>query len=159
MDLGGNFRPFSDVNGSFVYLKCTFEPCFSKHKFIFMQLSNQILSTGEQIKALVTSYPPDTPVVMVNILKFKEGTGLASYAKYSKAVAPLLAANGGKLVFKGDAKNVVIGSTDSPPDMILLVQYPSIQHFLAMAQSKEYAAISHLREEALEYGGLIATQP
>ena len=56
-----------------------------------MQLTNQILANGETIKAFIKNYPADTPVVMVNILRFKdktgngEETGRESYAKYMKA--------------------------------------------------------------------------
>lgn len=129
-----------------------------------MQLSNHVLATKEQFKELM-NYPPNTPVVMVNILRFKElsgngaETGREAYARYMKNVSPLLAENGGKLIWKGEVKHMVVGGTENPPHTIFLVQYPSVQHFINMATSKEYATISHDREIALEYGGLIAAKP
>jgi len=128
-----------------------------------MNLTNQIHATKEQLKAL-NNYPADTPVVMVNILKFKEKSGngdesgKAAYARYSKNVFPLVAKNGGKLVWKGEVMNIVIGDSNNAPDTILLVEYPSVQAFFNMATSEEYAAVANDRVIALEYGGLFATK-
>jgi uncharacterized protein (DUF1330 family) len=131
---------------------------------IHMNLTNHVLASKEQIKDLM-NYPADTPVVMVNILKFKaksgngDETGKEAYSRYMKNVTPLLQKNGGQLIWKGDVKNMIIGDSETIPDSIFLVQYPSVQHFLNMATSKTYAAIAHDRIIALEYGGLIATKP
>ena len=128
-----------------------------------MNLTDHVLATKEQFKDLI-NYPADTPVVMVNILKFKEKSGIgdesgrAAYKRYMKNVSPLLQAAGGKLVWKGEVANMVIGNSENVPDTILLVEYPSVQHFMNMATSEEYAAIANDRIIALEYGGLIATK-
>lgn len=127
-----------------------------------MNLLNHLIPSSEQIKALM-DYPPNTPVVMVNILKYKaksgkgDESGRDAYKRYMKNVLPFLAAAGGKVVWKGEVQHMVIGDSENAPDTILLVEYPSVQHFLGMATSEEYLKIAGDRKIALEYGGLIMT--
>lgn len=127
-----------------------------------MQLTNQITATGDQIKALVQDYPKDTPVAMVNILKFKEKTdegnesGKDAYMRYFQNMQPLLAKANAKIIWSGYVQNTVIGNSSSQPDMVAIVEYPSVQHFVAMATSPEYQTVKNDREIALTYGGLMA---
>jgi len=126
-------------------------------------LTNQIHPTPEQLAQLQT-YPKNTPVVMVNILKFKAKTetgetGQEAYARYFKNAGPFVAKSGAKLVWKGRVHNSLIGNADNQPQVIFLVEYPSVDHFLAMAGNPEYQKIATDRSMALEYGGLIACQP
>lgn len=129
-----------------------------------MNLTNQIIADKEAFVDFIKNYPSNTPVVMLNILKFKaqtiEGnkTGEESYNDYGRAVAPLVKKVGGKVLWAGNVKKTLIGDQAGEPDRILVVQYPSKEAFIAMSTSEEYAKISHLRELALEYGGLIATE-
>lgn len=128
-----------------------------------MLLNNQIVATGEQIKALAQDYPKNTPVVMVNLLRFKEKTekgnesGQEAYMRYSQNVLPLLEKVGGKILWSGQVNMTVIGDAEGQPDMVIIVEYPSVQNFLAMATSPEYQEIKEDREIALEYGGLLAS--
>lgn len=125
---------------------------------------SKIDPTRESIKALASEYPKDTPVTMLNILKFKakvdgsDETGIDAYKRYGSNATKHLKEAGGKIIFAGEVKNVVIGDTDDMAHQILLVQYPSVKHFLDMAMSPAYQAITHDRTMALEYGGLIACQ-
>ena len=92
---------------------------------------NQVGTTPEQLAALMT-FPADTPVVMVNILKYKarteqgEESGAEAYARYMKNVAPVLAAAGGKVLWRGAVHTTVIGEVEGQPDTIMLVEYPSV---------------------------------
>ena len=107
------------------------------------------------------NYPADEPVVMLNLLKFKEKSGkgdesgAAAYKRYSKNVAPMLAKVGGKLIWSGKPQKTLIGGGETP-DMVLLVEYPNKGAFIAMATSPKYKIVGVDREMALEYGGLIA---
>lgn len=126
-------------------------------------LTNQIHPTPEQLAQLQT-YPKNTPVVMVNILKFKAQTengesGPEAYARYFKNASPFVAKSGAKLVWKGRVHASLIGNTANQPHVIFLVEYPSVNHFLAMAGNPDYQKIATDRSMALEYGGLIACQP
>ena len=57
-------------------------------------MSTTIETTPQQITAL-TARPADAPVVMVNLLKFKQPGGLDRYQKYVQEAAPHLERVGG----------------------------------------------------------------
>jgi len=128
-----------------------------------MHLTNQVLAPTEKFVDFIKNYPSQTPLCMLNILKFKDQTddgktGKEAYKIYSAKVAPLLEKVGGKMMWGGNVKQTVIGDYTTQPDLILVVYYPSKEAFIEMTTSKEYEAISHHRHEALEYGGLMATE-
>ncbi|MEO1438249.1 MAG: DUF1330 domain-containing protein [Bacteroidota bacterium] len=120
--------------------------------------------TGEQMQALA-QVDQTKPVVMLNLLRFKAladdgvSTGEAAYARYGKNVQSFLAGVGGKLIWSGTATQILIGDPANPPHKVLLVEYPSVQHFIKMATDPEYLKITTDRTIALEYGGLIVCHP
>lgn len=100
----------------------------------------------------------DAPVYMVNLLKFKEPDGLASYRKYGAGTAPLLKAIGASVCFSGTKEATVIAGGEPPWwDAILVVKYPTPAAFLEMVTGESYAQVAGYREDALERGALIAT--
>ena len=125
-----------------------------------MQLT-QIKPTPEQMVQL-HQYPKDEPIVMVNIIKLKakigkgEETGKEAYNRYIKNVQPFIAKAKAKLIRKGNVASTVIGDNKSQPDMIFIVEYPSVAHFFEMIKNPEYQKVGQSRTIALEYGGLIA---
>ena len=129
-------------------------------KPISVQLT-QISPTKDQIAQLM-SYPQDIPVVMTNIIKFKaitgngNETGQEAYMRYFKSVQHLVAKAEAKVIWKGTVAMTVIGDSNDTPHMIILVEYPTVQHFLNMITNPEYQKITIDRSIALEYGGLIA---
>jgi uncharacterized protein (DUF1330 family) len=94
----------------------------------------------------------DSPVVMLNLLRFKPDGGRERYAEYGAAVTPLLEKAGARVVYLGEPAQPLLG--DGGWDSVLLVEYPTRQTFLDMIASPEYQAIGHLRTEALEHGEL-----
>lgn len=129
-----------------------------------MHLTNQVLATREAFVDFMQNYPSGTPVVMLNILKFKERTedgqesGEEAYNRYGVNVAPLVAKVGGKILWGGKVNTTLIGDLDVQPDRILVVYYPSKEAFIEMSTSQAYAKVGGDREKALEYGGLIVTE-
>ncbi len=121
----------------------------------------QVSPTKEQIAQLM-AYPKDTPIVMTNIIKFKSitengnETGQEAYMRYFKNVQPFVAKAEATLIWKGTVSTTVIGDSQNAPDMIFLVEYPTVHHFLNMVSNPEYQKITVDRIMALEYGGLIA---
>ena len=121
----------------------------------------QIKSSEEQM-AQLKAYPKDTALTMINILKFKkktgngDETGRAAYTRYFKNVQPLVAQSKAKLIWKGAVASTVVGDSTGQPDLIYLVEYPSVDHFIKLVSNPEYKKISKDRTIALEYGGLIA---
>ncbi len=111
--------------------------------------------TSQQAKALL-KLPKDKPVVMLNLLRFKETSdkgnesGRDAYARYAANVMPLIKAQGGRAVWAGDARSLVIGESEDTWDQVIMVEYPNPRAFIKMSSSEEYAAIHHDREAGLE---------
>jgi len=125
-------------------------------------LSNHISPSDTQLAEL-QAYPQNTPLVMLNILKFKaktntDETGQEAYARYLKNATPFVEKSGGKLIWKGQVHSTVIGNSNNQPHVVFLVEYPTVNHFFAMVSNPEYQKIAVDRTIALEYGGLIACQ-
>jgi len=125
-----------------------------------MQLT-QIAASKEQIAQLM-AYPKSTPIVMTNIIKFKDKTedgnetGQEAYMRYYTNVQPFIAKAEAKVIWKGAVASTVIGDSQDQPHMIIIVEYATVDHFLQMATDPEYQKIAVDRTIALEYGGLIA---
>ena len=119
--------------------------------------------TKEQIKALVES-DLETPVVMLNLLKFAEragdengaGSGRDSYARYGERVRSMLEQVGGRILWQGRADSVVIGGEDDEWDAVILVEYPSRKAFIEMTSSPKYGDVSKDRTAGLADSRLIA---
>jgi uncharacterized protein (DUF1330 family) len=109
--------------------------------------TNALLPAPGQLAAFL-ALPDDSPIVMVNLLKFKPGNGQAEYAKYSAGIQPILEKLGAKILFAGKAQFCLIGNADW--DMVALVQYPRKKALLQMSTSPEYRAIHHHREAGLQ---------
>lgn len=111
----------------------------------------------------------DTPVSMVNLLKFKEKatyeagtpeagenlTGREAYARYGAEVAKILAKLGAKTLFAGPAHGMLIGEGDW--DMVAIVEYPNRAVMLGMGTSEDYQKIHYHREAGLAHQLLIDT--
>jgi uncharacterized protein (DUF1330 family) len=122
-----------------------------------MNMSTTFETTPEQITALM-SRPADAPVVMVNLLKFKEIGGLERYLQYGQEVAPHLERVGATVRYGGATPAVIIGDGERPWwDVILIVEYPTPAAFIEMVTTEEYAKVHEHRAAALDRGDLIAT--
>ncbi len=124
--------------------------------------------TDEQIARLVADAGEmDGPVVMLNLLKFREragdgggGSGQEAYGRYAEQAVQKVAENGGYVVWMGRPDSVVIGDDDADDwDAVALVQYPSRNAFLAMTGDPEYQKTHVHREGGLERMKLIAVSP
>ena len=108
--------------------------------------------------AALAARPADAPVVMVNLLKFKQPGGLESYLRYAQEVTPHLERVGATVRYGGTAPAVILGDGERPWwDAILIVEYPTPAAFIDMVTTEEYAKVHEHRAAALERGDLIAT--
>jgi|GEM_PF-1358666 len=117
--------------------------------------------TREQIKALAT-LPHLGTIVMINLLKFKETmegeslSGKELYQEYAKQAAPFIQKSNGKVLWKGQFLGQVISpKEDVEWDEMLLVEYPTKEHFLEMIKSPEYP--SQIRTKSIEDSRLWVT--
>jgi uncharacterized protein (DUF1330 family) len=117
-----------------------------------------------QFKALLAA-PDDGPVVMLNLLKFKDraadgaSTGGEAYRRYGDAAIEMIEQRGGKVLWTGKAEQVLIGDPAQDWDAVLLVQYPSRAAFVEMTSTKEYGEAHAHREAGLERTIVIACTP
>ena len=116
------------------------------------------LDTAPEQFAALAARPADAPVLMVNLLKFKEPGGLERYLQYGREVAPHLERVGATIRYGGTAPAVIIGDGQKPWwDAILIVEYPTPGAFIDMVTTEGYAKVHEHRAAALERGDLIAT--
>jgi uncharacterized protein (DUF1330 family) len=130
-------------------------------------MSNHIHPDRATLAAL-TGLADDEPVVMLNLLRFREQasypegsahapcSGREAYARYGVEAVKHVAAVGGKPIWMGEAQLTIIGPSDEPWDDVLLVEYPSRKAFLTMASNPDYLACSVHRTAALADSRLIA---
>ena len=109
--------------------------------------------------------PEGAPVVMVNLMKFKErsddgdGSGWDAYVRYSKGVTPLLKARRASIVWAGNASGGVFGPAEFGEwDYVALVRYPSKDAFTDMIRSAEYEAANEHRLNGVQRHVIIGTE-
>lgn len=110
------------------------------------------------------------PVIMVNLLKFKEEadysafpqlapsepiSGKKAYDEYMKHTLPLLKEAGSSLIFMGRPDYFLIGPQDEKYDLMLLVKHESAAKFLEFANNEAYKAIEGHRTASLEDSRLL----
>jgi uncharacterized protein (DUF1330 family) len=113
--------------------------------------------TGQDLKHFLAD-DPGGPVVMLNLLRFKEG-GRAGYEDYARRIQPFLDELSAEVVFVGDLSTVLVAPDTHKWDTMLIVRYPSRQAFSSMVANPNYQEITHLRTEALEEAVLQAAIP
>jgi uncharacterized protein (DUF1330 family) len=113
--------------------------------------------TGQDLKHFLAD-DPGGPVVMLNLLRFKEG-GRQSYEDYARRIVPFLEKLSAEVLFVGDLSTVLVAPETHRWDAILIIRYPSRQAFSSMVADPNYQEITHLRTEALEEAVLQATIP
>lgn len=112
---------------------------------------------GADLKRLLAE-DPGGPVVMLNLLRFNEDPGRASYEAYARAIVPFLDARGAEVLYLGDCSTSLVAAQDAW-DAVLLVRYPTRAAFSDMVADPEYQRITPLRTAALDAAVLQATIP
>ena len=121
-------------------------------------------STAEQQQEFIKNNK-DSPVVMVNLLTFKEHvksknkeiTGEKCYENYSINMKKYLASKGCRVIWQGQVDSMLIGESDVNFSFIALVEYPNRQTFIEMISSSHYTQIKKDREDGLAGQWLFAT--
>lgn len=122
---------------------------------------------------LFKSLPRDTPINMLNLVRFHDSaqypayhalagkalTGAQAYANYGAASAPVLARVGGNIVWRGGFEMSLIGPAEEHWDAMFIAHYPTAGAFLAMVTDPEYQRAVLHRQAAVSDSRLIRTQP
>jgi hypothetical protein len=123
-----------------------------------------IYPTPEQMKQLMAG-PPDQPVVMLNLLRFKEradashagDTGREAYMRYGAQMRKFVESRGGRFIWAGRVDSQVIGEGGEDFDVVALVEYPSRRAFMEIAGDPHVTEdIGKHRAAGLEMQWLIA---
>ena len=120
--------------------------------------------TPEQIQELLKG-PADQPVVMLNLLRFKERasapaeglTGEEAYQRYAGEMTRFVTSRGGRVIWSGRVDSQVIGSDAGGFHVAALMEYPSRRVFVEIATSPEVAKFGVNRAAGLEGQWLLAT--
>lgn len=127
--------------------------------------------TPDQL-ATVADLPAGEPVVMLNLLRFREVadysehpdlapvepiSGVDAYQRYGDAAWPHLAAASAQIVYHGSARSTLIGPVGEQWDQVVLVRYPSPEAFLGMVSTPEYRHLTGHRIAALADSRLVPT--
>jgi uncharacterized protein (DUF1330 family) len=128
------------------------------------------LDVSPQQGAAFFGSPDRGPVVMLNLLRFRERadyshapelepaggtTGREAYARYMREMLPLLEASGGAVLFSGTCAPFLIGPQDESWDHVLLVRQASKAAFLAFASDPESQRITAHRTAAISDSRLL----
>lgn len=120
--------------------------------------------------AQLQAWPQDAPVVMLNLLRYREQavypeaaqvppcSGREAYQRYGRVAQQQVAAVGGELLWLGAVQAQLIAPSDEQWDEVMLVRYPSVTAFLQMLSEPDYQAATVHRTAALANSRLIATQ-
>ena len=120
-----------------------------------------------KLPAILAALPDDTPIVMLNLLKFRDVavykgqpagySGREAYRRYSDVALKKLAEIGARVTYVGDMKATLIGPESEQWDEILLVRYPSKQAFMGMMMQPDFFDATRHRTAALADSRLVAT--
>lgn len=125
-----------------------------------MKVENRLSPDKEQMKGFLEG-DDDTPIYMVNLLRFKEKavyedgretslTGAEAYAIYGAEVQAHLAKVGGKGIFSGQVSRLMLGEVEDLWDMVAIVTYPSKKAMLTMITDPDYMESAKHRSAGLE---------
>jgi hypothetical protein len=137
--------------------------------------TSSVMPTREALERLRGHARQDTPVVMVNWLRFREqaayppghapASGRDAYLRYGRVALTTTHSIGAKLVYAARFHQVLIGHGGDPAPKLwhefALMQYPGRATFARMAALARYRRSLHHREAGLDERGqaLIVTRP
>lgn len=125
--------------------------------------------TPDQFAAFLEHVPDGKPIVMINLLRYRDQaayppgadaspcSGREAYQRYGEQALQHVASVGGRPIWMGSAQAVVIGPADEQWDDAVLVEYPSRQAFMEMVAKPDYQQCAVHRTAALADSRLIAT--
>ena len=123
---------------------------------------------NEQIAAFLATEPGGSPIVMLNLLRFREQadypagfeaepcSGREAYLRYAQHAIAALEKVGGSIVWSGQALATVIAPQGESWDEVILVEYPSKEAFLELGATVESSQATVHRKAGLEDSRLVA---
>ena len=122
-------------------------------------MSNHVDPEREQFEAF-KALPRDKPVMMLNLLRFREQaayedgrevSGAEAYAAYGRESAPVFSRVGGEIIWRGRPEVTLIGPGDEYWDLAFIARYPTAAAFLEMVTDPAYReAVKHRQAAVLD---------
>ncbi len=123
-----------------------------------MKVENEVRPTPERAGVFLGG--EDAPVVMVNLLKFREKaeyadgretdlSGAEAYQLYANEMRKRVEAAGGRFLFGGRVEGLLLGQVEELWDAVGLVEYPSPKTLITIASAPEFHEIELHREAGL----------
>ena len=123
----------------------------------------------ERMKFLVENAEDDSPIVMINLLRYREQaqyavdsgvapcSGREAYQRYGAVATQHVQGVGGRMLWAGAVHASPIAPPDEAWDDAVIVEYPSRLAFRTMLGKPDYQKATFHRTAALEDSRLIAT--
>ena len=133
-----------------------------------MKVKNAVIPNEEQMAGFLEG-DIDTPIKMVNLLKFKDKadykdgrqtslSGKEAYQIYADEVQGHLEKVGGKSIFLGEVERLMLGEVEDLWDWVAIAEYPSRKAMLEMVMDSEYQKSEEHRSAGLAGQMNIATK-
>jgi uncharacterized protein (DUF1330 family) len=124
-----------------------------------MKVKNAVIPNEEQMAGFLEG-DTDTPIKMVNLLKFKDKadykdgrqtslSGKEAYQIYADEVQGHLEKVGGKSIFLGEVERLMLGEVEDLWDWVAIAEYPSRKAMLEMVMDSEYQKSEEHRSAGL----------
>jgi uncharacterized protein (DUF1330 family) len=124
-----------------------------------MKVKNAVMPNEEQMAGFLEG-DIDTPIKMVNLLKFKDKadykdgrqtslSGKEAYQIYADEVQGHLEKVGGKSIFLGEVERLMLGEVEDLWDWVAIAEYPSRKAMLEMVMDSEYQKSEEHRSAGL----------
>ena len=124
-----------------------------------MKVKNAVIPNEEQMAGFLEG-DTETPIKMVNLLKFKDKadykdgrqtslSGKEAYQIYTDEVQGHLEKVGGKSIFLGEVERLMLGEVEELWDWVAIAEYPSRKAMLEMVMDSEYQKSEEHRSAGL----------
>ena len=124
-----------------------------------MKVKNAVTPNEEQMAGFLEG-DIDTPIKMVNLLKFKDKadykdgrqsslSGKEAYQIYADEVQGHLEKVGGQSIFFGEVERLMLGEVEELWDWVAIAEYPSRKAMLEMVMDSEYQKSEEHRSAGL----------
>jgi len=124
-----------------------------------MKVENAVTPNEEQLAGFLEG-DTETPIKMVNLLKFKDKaeyedgretnlSGKEAYKIYADEVLGHLDRVGGKSIFFGEVQRLMLGEVEELWDWVAIAEYPSRKAMLEMIMNSEYQKSEEHRSAGL----------
>ena len=124
-----------------------------------MRVKNAVIPNEEQMAGFLEG-DTETPIKMVNLLKFKDKadykdgrqtslSGKEAYQIYADDVQGHLEKVGGQSIFFGEVERLMLGEVEELWDWVAIAEYPSRKAMLEMVMDSEYQKSEEHRSAGL----------